>query len=121
MASKHVLIADDDQMVCAVLCRLIQHYYPQALVTVVHDGQAAVTTYDAMGADVIVTDGYLPIMDGVALTTTIRRRNTSIPIIVISGAEDLEASARRAGVTHYLTKDAVITHLPPMLAEVLAA
>jgi CheY-like chemotaxis protein len=121
MASKRVLIADDDQMVCELLRRLIHHYYPNALVTLVHDGQTALTTYEARGADVIVTDGYLPIMDGVALTQMIRCRNTEIPIIIVSGAEELEASARQVGATHYLTKDAVIAHLPPMLAEVLSA
>jgi CheY-like chemotaxis protein len=121
MEPKHVLIADDDNLVCGLLHRLIGHYYPNAIVTVVHDGQTAVATYEAVGADVIITDGYLPILDGVALTQMIRRRDATIPIIVVSGAEDLERAARQAGVTHYLTKGAVISRLTSMLTEVLAA
>jgi CheY-like chemotaxis protein len=117
MASICVLIVDDDDLVRAVLRQLILQWDPSATVVEAHNGHAALIAYTNNDTDLIITDGYLPLMDGVALARAIRARNSAIPIILISGTAAMEGIAHEAGVTYYLNKRSLVTQLPQILAE----
>ena len=115
-----ILIADDDAFQRALVRIVVLYHFPAAIVTEAPDGQSTLAAYETDGTDAIITDIHMPIMDGVALTHTIRSRNSTIPIIVVSSASDSEAPARQAGASHYLAKATLLTHLPQVLTEVLA-
>jgi len=119
MPPMRILIADDDPLQRAIVRIVILHYFPSAIVTEAPDGQSALAAYDTNGMDAIITDIHMPIMDGLALTRTIRLQNRTIPIIVVSSAPDSEPPARQAGASHYLAKTALLTHLPQVLTEIL--
>src|SRR5690242_12790990 len=108
MASICVLVVDDDDLVRAVLRQLILQWNPSATVVEAHNGHAALTAYANNSTDLIITDGYLPLMDGVALARAIRARNPAVPIILISGTAAMEERAHEAGVTYYLNKRSLV-------------
>jgi CheY-like chemotaxis protein len=116
----HILIVEDDRSQRLLMRLLVLHNYPTAIVTEARDGRAALVSYEAEGADLIITDINMPLLDGIALTATIRARNNSLPIIVLSDAVDSEAQARQAGASRYLSKATLMTQLPQVLADVLA-
>jgi YesN/AraC family two-component response regulator len=117
----HVLIVDDDHFQRALIRILVLHSFPTAIVAEAQDGQDALVCYEAEGADLIITDIQMPILDGIALTTALRARNGVIPIIVVSGVSDGESLACDAGASRYLSKAVMAAQLPQVLADVLAA
>jgi serine/threonine-protein kinase len=121
MTPMHVLIVDDDYSQRTLMRLLVLHSYPTAIVAEAPDGQAALISYEAKGADLIITDIQMPILDGIALTAAVRARNSALPIIVVSGASDGEALACGAGASCYLSKTVLTTQLPQVLADILAA
>jgi two-component system chemotaxis response regulator CheY len=117
----HILIVDDDHSQRTLMRLLVLLSYPTAIVAEAPDGQTALTSYEADGADLIITDIQMPILDGIALTVAVRARNCALPIIVVSGTSDGEALACDAGASRYLNKTVLATQLPQVLADVLAA
>jgi CheY-like chemotaxis protein len=121
MPPLHVLIVDDDNSQRTLIRLLVLHSCPTAIVAEAPDGQAALRSYEAEGADVIITDIQMPVLDGIALTVAVRARNRALPIIVVSGASDGETLACGAGASRYLSKTVLATQLPQVLADVLTA
>ena len=117
--SYHVIIADDDAGVRAVLSRIVQHIYPDATVSAVADGVAALHIYDQHGADLVVTNQTMPRMSGLNLIIALRTRNPSVPIIMVSGEVAQASAALAAGATRFLAKPFTRTHLVQVLSSVL--
>lgn len=71
-----------------------------------YSGEEGVAEFAASGADAILLDMTLPEMNGVAVLTEIRRADTSVPIIVITGetSDETRAQCQRLGVFDYLPK-----------------
>jgi CheY-like chemotaxis protein len=120
-APLRVLVVDDESSQRLLVRFLVQHCYPTAIVAEAQNGQAALTHYEVQGADLIITDIHMPILDGIALTAAIRARNSVLPIIVISGAVDGEALACLVGASRYLNKSVLMAQLPKLLADVLVS
>jgi CheY-like chemotaxis protein len=116
----HVLIVDDDPLQRTLMRLAVLGSYPAATVAEADNGQAALASYEATGADLIITDIQMPILDGTALTAAIRTRNGTLPIIVVSGTPDGEALARLAGASRYLHKSALSRQLPHILTDIFA-
>jgi CheY-like chemotaxis protein len=121
MPSFHILIVDDDFSQRVLMRLLVLNSCPTATIAEAPDGQAALISYETDGADLIITDIQMPILDGIALTTAVRERNRLLPIIVVSGASDGETLACNAGASRYLSKTVLATQLPQVLADVLIA
>ena len=121
MPSVHILIVDDDGSQRMLMRFLVLRSCPTATIAEAPNGQAALTSYETDGADLIITDIQMPILDGIALIAAVRARNRALPIIVVSGASDGEALACNAGASRYLSKTVLASQLPQVLADVLAA
>lgn len=70
------------------------------------NGQTALQQFEADQLDVVITDWNMPVMDGLTLLKEIRKRNTDIPVIMITTeAERVRVvTAIEAGVSDYLVK-----------------
>ncbi|MDO5408668.1 MAG: response regulator [Eubacteriales bacterium] len=81
------------------------------------DGKMALQRMQEVQPDILVTDICMPKMDGLELIREIRRQNSEIPIIVVSGYDEFSYAreAMRMGVREYLLKP----FLPGDLLEVL--
>jgi len=95
--------------------------YPLGHVSLVLNGQEALQVYEQFGADLIILDKNMPVIDGLELTRTLRARGVSIPIIIMSGNSAIEAEAKKAGATLFLGKPGVYSQLPRLLPDLLLA
>lgn len=66
----------------------------------------AVSEFEELGADCIVSDYQMPEQDGLDFLEAVRRRDDSIPFVIFTGkgSEDIASEAISVGVTDYLEK-----------------
>lgn len=99
-----VLVIDDERltgdMLRTVMAPLSQH------VLCASSGPEGVKLFQEHGADLVIIDLRMPIMDGVTTLTEIRACNPSVPIIILTavGTPSEEARARQAGANEFLYK-----------------
>lgn len=100
-----VLVADDNADMRAYITRLLDGTHD---VVAVPDGAAAFDELLENGADLLVTDVMMPVMDGFQLVRRLRDepRLRTLPIIMLSARAGEEASAEglEAGADDYLVK-----------------
>lgn len=83
------------------------------LVAQANDGAEAVVALQHDRYDLVITDMYMPVMDGEALLDWVRDHQAHVPVIVVSaGGPDARATAERKGAKCYLAK-------PVRLADIL--
>jgi two-component system cell cycle sensor histidine kinase/response regulator CckA len=82
-----VLVVDDEKAIRNTTERTLRQHHYQVLLA--NDGVDAIAQFtshqDAVKA--VVTDLFMPLMDGTALCRTLRRMSPTLPIIVSTGAE----------------------------------
>jgi signal transduction histidine kinase len=100
-----VLVADDNADMRAYITRLLDAQHD---VVAVPDGAAALEELFENGADLLVTDVMMPVMDGFQLVQRVRGepRLSTLPIIMLSARAGDEASVEglEAGADDYLVK-----------------
>ena len=116
-ANLPVLIVDDSTINRLVTARMLTHigYRPLS----VESAADALTLLDQTRVSVILTDCYMPEMDGFSLALAIRARGISAPIIAMT-ADVLEETRLRcisAGMNDYLTKPLRLEHLAGVMGR----
>lgn len=93
---KRILVAEDDESQRRGLELLLESQ--GFTVFVAPDGLAAWQLWQTQGPfDLVLTDGFMPNIDGWELAQKIRAKNTTVPIVVLS----LQFNTRR--LPHYFT------------------
>src|SRR5260221_5379251 len=112
-----VLVLDDEQQVTRVSRSVLTSQGYQ--VRTAAEGEAAMTSFNEWRRELVITDFYMPHMDGLELCRGIRAQST-VPIIVLSvkGEERTKVEALDSGADDYVTKPFGIDEL---LARVRAA
>ena len=112
-----VLVVDDEPQITRVLRTVLTSQGYQ--VRVAAEGEAALTNFSEWRPELVITDLYMPRMDGVELCRRIRAMS-AVPIIVLSvkGEERTKVEALDSGADDYATKPFGIDEL---LARVRAA
>jgi two-component system, OmpR family, KDP operon response regulator KdpE len=117
MEKSRVLVVDDEPQITRVLRTVLssQGYQVQTAA----EGQAALASFAEFRPELVITDLYMPHMDGVELCRRIRAVS-AVPIIVLSvkGEERTKVEALDSGADDYVTKPFGIDEL---LARVRAA
>src|SRR5204862_6526475 len=112
-----VLVVDDEPQITRVLRTVLssQGYQVQTAA----EGEAALSSFANFRPELVITDLYMPHMDGVELCRRIRAMS-SVPIIVLSvkGEERTKVEALDSGADDYVTKPFGIDEL---MARVRAA
>jgi two-component system response regulator AtoC len=101
---RRVLVVDDEENIRLVLKTLLKrHGYD---VEVAESGEAALTLVDSFGPDMILTDVRMPKMNGLDLLATLKAKQNSATVIVMSayGSVDLALEAMKAGAYDYVGK-----------------
>lgn len=105
--SLHVLIVEDDELGARTLASLLgsDGHRPET----VHNGRRAIERLKAERFDLLITDIYMPDMDGIELLRTLRQSIEPPPIIAISGGGrtvqvDYLELAKRLGAAQVLRK-----------------
>jgi CheY-like chemotaxis protein len=106
-----ILVVDDSLINRLVTSRMLTHLGYE--VTSVESGADALAVLDRTAVALILTDCYMPEMDGFALTEEIRRRDQDVPIIAMT-ADVLDETRGRclaSGMNDCLTKPLRIEQL----------
>jgi two-component system KDP operon response regulator KdpE len=98
-----VLVVDDEPQITRVLKTVLSSQGYQ--VRTAPEGESALSSLDEWRPELVITDLYMPRMDGVELCRRIRAIS-SIPIIVLSvkGEERTKVEALDSGADDYVTK-----------------
>src|SRR5256885_15768176 len=117
MDKSRVLIVDDEPQITRVLKTVLGSHGYQ--VRTAAEGEAALASLNEWHPELVITDLYMPRMDGVELCRRIRAVS-SIPIIVLSvkGEERTKVETLDSGADDYVTKPFGIDEV---LARVRAA
>jgi two-component system, OmpR family, KDP operon response regulator KdpE len=100
---RRILVVDDEQQITRVLrTSLSAHGYE---VRVANDGEMALEILKDWTADLVITDLFMPRLDGIGLCSQLRRKS-HVPIIVLSvkGDERTKVQALDAGADDYVAK-----------------
>jgi CheY-like chemotaxis protein len=121
-----ILAVDDDPIILELLKEFVSMIGKHDL-TVVESGQAAISAIEAAGAtafDCFMLDIQMPKMDGIELTSRIRKISayTDAPIVMLTAMsqKDYIDRAFSAGATDYVTKPFEVTELKARLGMVEA-
>src|SRR5438477_12280905 len=115
--SSRVLVVDDEPQITRVLKTVLSSQGYQ--VRTAAEGESALSNFKEWSPELVITDLYMPHMDGVELCRRIREVS-SVPIIVLSvkGEERSKVEALDSGADDYVTKPFGIEEL---MARVRAA
>ncbi len=110
-----ILIADDDKEICEDLGKFIESLNHN--VTMAFDGIEALNLIRSKQYDLILSDVTMPGLNGIELVKSVKDINKEIPIILISGMEDIIQSinAMDLGISDFFTKPIDLTKLSEVL------
>ncbi|HEV2677813.1 MAG TPA: response regulator [Aliidongia sp.] len=80
-----ILVIDDDPIVRSFISEILEERGHSA--TVAPDGRAGLVLFRSTAFDLVVTDIVMPEQEGIATIGAIRRLNTTIPILAVSGSK----------------------------------
>ncbi|MCC6625015.1 MAG: EAL domain-containing response regulator [Deltaproteobacteria bacterium] len=110
-----VLVVDDDALVLRALARGLRAVAIEVLEA--RDAGEAEALLESERVDAIVSDVFMPGVDGMALLRRVRERDPDVPFVLLTGQPEL-ASATEAvalGAFHYLTKPVTIDALHDLI------
>jgi signal transduction histidine kinase/ActR/RegA family two-component response regulator len=118
--ARRILIADDEPAVRELLADILESEGFE--VTLAENGTEALRLYDTRHFHAVFTDLGMPDMSGWELARSIRERNTTIPLAVITGWGEAVGSAEQeeAKVDWVVTKPFTIDRIAEITAEVLS-
>jgi CheY-like chemotaxis protein len=106
----HILIADDDDSVRALLARVCVRTYPLVYITAVTNGAEALAAFGQQLADLVITNADMPLMNGLDLIRALRAQHIAVPILMLSADITMQPLALGAGANRFLLK-------PPKLPD----
>lgn len=122
MDMKSLIIVDDDM---TVIDGLMKHIDWAKFGIEVQDtatnGEEALQKIAQRPPDMVITDIYMPKMDGLKLIEHLREDHPSIYIIIHSGYDDFENARRamRLGVQHFFYKPATVSEIESVMLEIV--
>lgn len=104
--TKRILVVDDSMTMREMLRFALE---PAGYgVILARDGQHGLERLDAEGADVVITDVNMPVMDGLTMIRHVRSRpaHKSTPILVLTteASQAMKDKGRAAGATGWIVK-----------------
>ena len=110
---RHLLIADDDPVSLRILERSLAR--PDYLIHTATDGAQALEHLQRAPCDLLLTDLYMPGLNGVELTQAVRAipRHAHLPIGLVTYETDhaIRHEAKLAGVDFFIEKPVNVAHL----------
>lgn len=119
---RHILLVEDDLFQRDFLSdELAEHDY---MVMATGNGLEALDFLESVSMDAVITDIFMPGMDGLELIQHLRRRNPKLPIFALSGgmkdrcnAEDYLNVAKAFGANEVFAKPVEMAELIAKLAQ----
>ncbi|MEN0060995.1 MAG: response regulator [Myxococcota bacterium] len=102
--SFHVLLVDDDELVRRSVARNLE--FRKYGVTACASGPEALDVLAQRDVDVVLSDVWMPEMDGLRLLEIIKERRPNLPVVLFTGnaIAEYETRARALGAVELLAK-----------------
>jgi CheY-like chemotaxis protein len=115
----HVIIADDDDSIRAVIARVVVRAYSSVTISAVSDGLDALLIYEQRGADLVITNNGMPVLSGLSLIEQLRLRSATLPIVMVSADATIEQRALALGASRFLVKPFAVAQLAQTITNLL--
>ena len=105
MSKRRVLIVDDEPAIVESLSELLEGWGYETSVAM--DGRAGLAALEEFRPSVVITDVYMPELDGFGLLREARELHTGVAVILLTGAGTIEMAVRaiqEEGAFHYFEK-----------------
>jgi len=117
-----IIVIDDDEAVRGAIRRALERMQHDVLEA--DDGAVGLALLADQGAELVITDIFMPGQDGIVTVRQIRRQYPEVKIIAISGGDasgrmDLRQDAKLLGATATLAKPFELEDLVRTVAGVL--
>ncbi|MEI7025922.1 response regulator transcription factor [Paenibacillus sp. y28] len=119
---KSILLVDDDPHIMKALTRHIRwNELGLQIAGTASDGLQALELFRTLRPDMVMTDVYIPGLNGLELTQALRKECPGLPIVILSGYDEFEnaRTAMRWGVNHFLLKPASVDEIEAVLRDVI--
>jgi DNA-binding NtrC family response regulator len=102
--SRSLLVIDDDEAICKVVAAIFRR--ENIDVVAAHEGGSGLERVARDRPDLVLLDLELPGVDGLKVLETIRRDHPSLPVVMLTGHQDVKIAVRaiQLGAFDYLTK-----------------
>lgn len=104
MALKKILVVENEDPICEIYTRVLQHegYDVEAFV----EGDKALTRVRDTNYDLVITDLKMPKFDGMYVIRMVRQLSPQTPIMVITGYATIDSIVEtiKQGATDYILK-----------------
>ena len=117
-----MLIVDDSATDAVFTRGICERHFPNAEIHCAIDGAEGIAAIGSRTFDIVITDLFMPVVDGLALTKRIVAKHPNLPVILMTGAgsEDIAVEALRAGASSYVPKRHISTELTGTIERLLA-
>lgn len=113
----HFLIVDDNADSRFLLVKTLLRKFPQAVLRETQDGDSAVALVEGGNLDAVVVHRAADV-DGLTLIRTLREKNATLPVVMVSGLDRTQA-ALDAGANTFLSYEAWL-RIGTVVAELVA-
>lgn len=102
---KKVLVVDDDRVILRVIINGLKNHNELELITALN-GREAIELLKSVEIDMVVTDLYMPVVNGLQLLSHMNRNHPGIPVVVLTGrgSRELEEKVKALGDFQYFEK-----------------
>jgi len=117
---KRVMIVDDDRVIIRIITNGLREH-PELEVVAAQDGKEAIDRLNNEEIDLIVTDLYMPVVNGLQLLSYISKNYPGIPAMVLTGhgSTELEARVKAIGDFQYYEKPMDVNVLSEIIIKAL--
>ncbi len=114
-----VLIVDDEPSAVLLLCKIIGRMTHRLFTAA--DGEEALSMIQSHDIDIVISDIHMPQVTGIELLTEIKKSHAHIPVIIISGGDDVNAAVEcmKIGAADYISKPFSANMITETLQNVL--
>ena len=115
----HILLIEDEKKLAQAIQESLER--AQYAVSLAHTGEEGFFLLNAQHVDLVILDLMLPGRDGIDILSTLRKRYTRLPVIIITARDSVEDRVRGhdSGADYYLIKPFSIAELHARLRALL--
>lgn len=114
---KTILVVDDERIVCEIISDILEDAGYN--VVSARDGDAGWEEYKKTKPDLVIADYKMPNVDGITLLSWIRKEDSSIPVVFISGFVGRDR-VLQAGADAFISKPFKVEEIVRMVDKLLA-